>query len=349
MKKRLKLLVFSSILTVLFCSVAFGNQPALWEEFKSHFITQDGRVIDYYNGQISHSEGQGYGMLLSTMYNDKATFDKLWQWVKSNLGVRGDNLFAWKWGERVSGKWGVVDYNNATDGDILIAYALILADEKWPKNNYKSKGLQIVESLKNNLVINWEGGKFLLPGYYGFIKENGFVLNPSYFIFSAYRAFANVDDKATWDKIYKDSLVLLAKLPSSSLHLPADWIFLNGTTISLAPEKNPYFGYEAIRVLLYLPWEESPQFSKGLTEMLDIYKKLGYMPLWVDLANDSISMKPALAGFYAVYARAAERIGEKTLSEKLFKEAAEKLNYEKKDYYSFCLYLLAEKTRIYDK
>jgi len=124
--------------------------------------------------------------------------------------------------------------------------------------------------------------------------------------------------------------------------MPADWVMLDGKDVSICYERKPYFGYEAIRVFLYLSWEENPQFPEGLEKMLDIYNKLGFIPLWVDLANDSISLQNSPPGFYAVFARAAERIGEKMLSKKLFKEAGERLMYDKKDYYSFCLYLLAE-------
>ncbi|MBM4053312.1 MAG: endoglucanase [Planctomycetes bacterium] len=330
------------LLAMGMCKIVHGNQPSVWEEFKLNFVNKDGRVIDCYNGYVSHSEGQGYGMLLAVKYNDKAAFDKLWQWTQDNIAVRNDDLFAWKWGERTSGVWGVVDYNNATDGDILIASALLKADEQWPNNNYKNTALRIIKSVRENLAIEWNGCQLLLPGHHGFIRENRFIVNPSYIIFSAYRAFAKIDDEAFWQKVYKDSMLLVAKSCFGTLKMPADWVMLDGKDVSICYERKPYFGYEAIRVFLYLSWEENPQFPEGLEKMLDIYNKLGFIPLWVDLANDSISLQNSPPGFYAVFARAAERIGEKMLSKKLFKEAGERLMYDKKDYYSFCLYLLAE-------
>ena len=77
----------------------------LWQYFKDQFISDDGRVIDTQQQQISHSEGQGYGMLLAVKFNDQATFKKLWRWSQDNLQIRKDRLFAWKFGRHESGQW----------------------------------------------------------------------------------------------------------------------------------------------------------------------------------------------------------------------------------------------------
>ncbi len=338
MKRRLK--IFGCLTAVLFYSLAYGEDVSLWEKYKSTFISKDGRVIDYYQSQVSHSESQGYGMNLSVMYNDRAAFDSLWQWTKNNLKVRSDNLFAWQWGKRSNEQWGVIDYNNATDGDILIAYALLKASNKWHENNYKNEALKIIEDIKDKLSVNRDGYTFLLPSYYGFIKDGGLILNPSYLIFPAYRHFAQEHDRPFWEKIYKDSMYLLAKNCFGRLCLPADWIVLTDKRISIFTEKSALFGSEAIRVFLYLSSEKSPRFPRGVEKILDIYNTLGYIPLWVNLEQDSFSLEHAMAGYYAVYAFAAKRLGDEALSKRLFKEAQEKLKKEKNSYYSFSLYLL---------
>lgn len=337
----MRLRATSLLIVLFFYSLIYGEDLGLWEEYKSNFITKDGRVIDYSQNQISHSEGQGYGMQLAVIYNDKATFEKLWYWTKTNLKPRSDNLFAWQWGKRPNGEWNVIDYNNATDGDILIAYALLKADERWHDNNYKDEALKIIRDIRKNLAINWQDHTFLLPSYYGFVKENGFVLNPSYLILPAFRYFAQEDDKPFWEKIYKDSLYLISQTCFGKLCLPSDWIFLDNTRISVFTAKNSIFGSEAIRILLYLSFEKSPQFPKGVEKILDIYKRMGYLPLWIDLEKDSFSLYPSPAGYYAIYALVAKKLGDDALSKKLFKEAGEKLGSEKDGYYSFSLYLLA--------
>jgi len=341
-----KLIVTSFYLIMFFAQLAYGREQSLWKEYKSHFITHDGRVIDYYQGQIGHSEGQGYGMLLAVIYDDKNTFDRIWQWTKNNLQVRRDNLLAWCWGKRPNGEWDVIDYNNATDGDILVAFALLKVAKKWHDNHYQTEGLKIIKSIREKLALNWEDRIFLLPGYYGFTKNGSLQLNPSYLILPAYRCFAEVDKKNFWKKVHQNARFLLSRASFTSLHLPADWITLNKTGVSICTDKSHYFGYEAIRILLYLCWEERPQFPSGVKEIFKFYKKLHYIPLWVDLVNVSLSLRDAPAGFYAIYARVAQRIGEETLSKELFEKAKEKLLTEKDNYYSFTLYLLAESKEI---
>jgi endoglucanase len=323
-------------------TVAYAQDKDLWEQYKINFISEDGRITDYNQSLISHSEGQGYGMRLSVLYDDKTTFEKIWQWTKNNLKVRADNLFAWEWGKRPNGEWRVIDYNNATDGDILIAYSLLKASEKWHDIGYRSEAIRVIQDIRKNLCITWHGRIFLLPSYYGFNKENGFVVNPSYLILNAFRSFAKEDQKSFWENIYTDGLFLIEQSCFGKLCLPSDWVILTKDQVSIYMGNNPYFGSDAIRVLLHLSAEKTVRYPKGIGKIFDIYKQMGYLPLWTDLEKDSFSLYPAPAGYYAIYALVAKRLGDTVLSAKLLNEARKKLIDDKnKGYYSFSLYLLA--------
>ena len=96
--------------------------PSAWQAYKARFVTDQGRVVDTGNNEISHSEGQGYGMLIAVAAGDRATFDRIWGWTRANLMVRDDELIAWRWEPRK--RPGVADMNDASDGDILVAWAL---------------------------------------------------------------------------------------------------------------------------------------------------------------------------------------------------------------------------------
>ncbi len=319
----------------------FVQDPALWERYKSIFLQKDGRITDFHNGEISHSEGQGYSMLLAYSYGDKKTFDKIWAWTKSNLGVRHDNLFAWSWGKRANGKWQPKDLNTATDGDVLIAYALLKAGKKWKNQQYLDKGKEIVKTVRENLAVQWKENTLILPGYYGFVKNGGFVINPSYIILPAYRYFARVDDSSFWEKTVHDSASLCGKNRFGKKGLPADWVFVDQKGVSLYKDRKTYLGWEAIRSFLYQFWEKKPNFPKGLKYILRIYRHLDYIPRFIDLKKDSVSLESGPAGFYAIYGRAALISGDGALGKRLLEEAKEKLKHEKKNYYSFTLYLLA--------
>ena len=108
---------------------------AQWQAWKARFLTDQGRVVDTANGNMSHSEGQGYGMLLAVAANDRVAFERIWAWTRANLAVRADDLFAWRW--EPDKRPAVGDVNNATDGDMLIAWALTEASDFWGEPSYR--------------------------------------------------------------------------------------------------------------------------------------------------------------------------------------------------------------------
>ena len=78
---------------------------------------------------ISHSEGQGVGMLAAALFGDRAGFDNLAVWTAEKLTRAYDPLHSWRY--RPGDANPVSDPNNATDGDLLIALALFTAADRW--------------------------------------------------------------------------------------------------------------------------------------------------------------------------------------------------------------------------
>ncbi|HEX9078721.1 MAG TPA: glycosyl hydrolase family 8, partial [Desulfuromonadaceae bacterium] len=185
------------------------------------------------------------------------------------------------------------------------------------------------------------GRSYLLPSYYGFQRAGELVLNPSYQLFAAYRLFARVDDREFWNRICRDSLFLADAATFGKVKLPADWVVLDKKGIAPWKERVPLFGYEAIRVILHLSWEKKPVFPEGLKGLFALYRQKGRLPATIDLTSGAASAEEASAGFYAVCARAAARMGETNLSRQLWARALEKAATEKEQYYSTSLLLLA--------
>ena len=337
----------TSIYIVLFCLLPFtSNCPAspeeAWTDYKNKFISDDGRVVDFYQDSMSHSEGQGYGLLLSLMHDDQKTFDRLLMWSVDNLQVRRDALFAWAWGKRSNGSWAVIDYNNASDGDILIALALLNAAKKWNHKAYETLALKIIKEIRTLLVTRRNGASMILPGYYGFEKKPGLILNSGYLILPAFSRFARVDDSKFWGKIYTDGIMILEKARFSRFKLPPDWIFFQNGDLSVYTSKGTSFGYEAIRVPLYLIWDNNKELLKSFSDYLQFLEKSYYLPNWINLVDGSISVDEAPAGFHSVMGRCAAYLSKKALSQKLLNKAEEKIKHEPKDYFSHTLYLLSQ-------
>lgn len=314
-----------------------------WIYYKKTFISDDGRVIDLQNNSISHSEGQGFGMIISLLFDDRETFEKLWKWTKFNLQKRkGDSLLAWSWGKHISGKWTILDYNNATDGDILIAYALCLAGKKWDKEEYLNEAKAIIKDIRELLIVKRGNFHYLLPGYYGFLRDESIILNPSYYILPAYKAFADLDNKNFWEDFYSESLRFLNMVGFGEYRLPSDWIVLRDNNISIFYERTTTFGFEAIRIPLYAIMAEANKFLEKFRSFLELIERINYIPKDIDLKEGRISSKEGMAMHYLITSALAKKLGKTQLAEKLKNIGLKKLE-EEKNYFSYTLSLIVLK------
>jgi endoglucanase len=230
--------------------------PALWQAYKSHFITNEGRVVDTGNNDISHSEGQGYAMLLAVAANDRTMFDRVWGWTRANLMVRDDELIAWRWEPRK--RPGVADMNNASDGDILVAWALTEAAEFWGDLAYRTAARRIaVEVARKVVLFKTKVGAILLPAVTGFHADDrpdGPVVNLSYYVFPAFARLALVAPEVDWAGLTQTGLDVLDMTRTNTQALPPDWISLKDWKYAPAQGFPPQFSYNAVRVPLYLAW-----------------------------------------------------------------------------------------------
>lgn len=220
-----------------------------WTVYKNRFVDASGRVVDDGNGGISHSEGQGYGMLLAYFAGSRADFDAIWAFTQRELLLRNDGLSAWKWSPTSAPN--ITDLNNASDGDILIGYALALAGKGWQRPDYTQAATAIVKALSATVVL---GSSLLLPAASGFDtndRADGPVVNLSYWIFEAFPVFAELDPSGNWPAVSNYGLTLVQQMSSQDGTLPPDWLSLQARA---KPAKGfvPEFSYNAVRIPLYL-------------------------------------------------------------------------------------------------
>ena len=226
--------------------------PQAWASYKAKFLDPSGRIIDNGNGNISHSEGQGYGLLLAYLANSPADFEQIWYFTRTELLLRDDGLAAWKWDPATTPH--VADTNNASDGDLLIAYALALAGSAWDKKDYLSEAAHMAQAILSHVVVHAGGRTVLLPGAGGFgaaDREDGPVVNPSYWVYEALPVMALLAPSENWEKLKNDGLSLLHSMQFGPRRLPADWVSLHAKPTP-ATGFDAEFGYNAIRIPLYL-------------------------------------------------------------------------------------------------
>jgi len=228
-----------------------------WRVFLQACVTPDGRVIDTGNSNISHSEGQGYAMLVAEAMGDRRSFDRIWSWTKSSLQVRPDHLFAWKWEPHHSGRGGITDLNNASDADLFIAWALWRASERWKNEDYAREAKNILYDLKPSCFRETTQGFQLLPGAKGFLQEDGeAILNPSYYVFSAFRDLSDLILAEDFSKLTENGMALIEKARFGKFELSPDWVVATEKGFSLPEDSHlpAVFGYNAVRIPLYIGW-----------------------------------------------------------------------------------------------
>jgi len=268
-----------------------------WETFKRGFVEADGRVVDTGQGRISHSEGQGFAMLFAVHYGDRATFDQAWQWTQRNLQVRDDALMAWRWDPQR----GVTDRNNAADGDILVAWALTRAGEKWQQPDYSAAGKRIAQDIRKRLMRKVAHGLVLLPGLEGFDKAEGMTINLSYWVYPALGELGRVDAAPEWDELARSGTTILQYSYFGRWRLPPDWLKL-GERVAPAGPPPERFGYDAVRIPIYLLWSrrETDALMKPYRDFWGAFDGARVVPAWTNLMDDSVDSYGAAAGVRAV-------------------------------------------------
>jgi endo-1,4-beta-D-glucanase Y len=285
---------------------------AEWRAFRNRYVTAPGRVIDTANNGISHSEGQGYGMFFAVQFNDRASFDRLWGWTQHNLARRQDGLFAWRYDSRSN--FPVSDTNNATDGDIYIAWALAMAAERWGIPDYRAAATRMVEDILKCCVTEVGGRTILLPGTGGFRSAEGTVVNLSYYAFPALRALSRLVSDRRWARLERDGLEMIRDASLGRWRLPPDWLLLpqSGGPSVPAPAWPARFSWDALRVPLNLAWLQADH--ETIAAARRFWSDPGHRqrpPAWVDLRTGEMPPYAGHAGVRAVQALVGSRQGER--------------------------------------
>ncbi|MFH5926596.1 glycosyl hydrolase family 8 [Roseomonas xinghualingensis] len=278
-------------------SAVAATDTGEWSTYKARFLAPDGRVVDTGNDNQSHSEGQGWGLTLAEHHDDRAAFDRMLAWTRRNLRRETDHLHAWRW--RLDRQPAVQDTNNATDGDLFIASALLRGGRRWSDPALTEEGRAIARDVLRLLVRRAGGSVVLLPGARGFERRDHVVINPSYYSYPAIAILAEAVPDPAWLRVADDGLRLLRAARFGRWGLAPDWLAVARRDGRISPAEGwpARFSYDAVRVPLWLAWA-------GLSDEIAAEAPLNFwadpshrrIPAWVDLSTDVVAPYAAGAG-----------------------------------------------------
>jgi endoglucanase len=186
-------------------------------------------------------EAVGFGMLIFAYMADKTNFDGLYNFYKINCGSNAGGMMGWI---------GQCDGNSncsASDGDVDVAFSLIIASWQWPDGDYLEKAKSVITNLKK-VVTPCDDLLALQMGMTGTTVYNGCSgVDISYYNPAAFREFAkvigNAEDSALWVKLAEDTYTILNAGANATTGLVTD-----RQSVSGSPNGN--YGYDACRT----PW-----------------------------------------------------------------------------------------------
>jgi endo-1,4-beta-D-glucanase Y len=219
---------------------------------------------------ITISEAHGYGMKIFALMGDRAVFDRLNAFRLAHPSPTDGRLMAWfiRTPGQVPNVQGGERANSATDGDLDIAYALLLAYTQWGDQTYLTQAQTVIQAIRESNMHaapnirtklgdwharNWSNNT---PGSDPLLQSRTSDWRPSHF-----RAFARAmgtpgsEQHNYWNNAANMVHTMLASASNSTTGLMPDFVSRNPAL----PEPNPpvsgehnmdRFAYNACRV----PW-----------------------------------------------------------------------------------------------
>jgi endoglucanase len=238
-----------------------------YNQWKEHYIKKGCHPGEYYvwfelkGNKQCVSEGQGYGMIITVLMAGadpfaKNTYDGLYQYYKAHPGNHS-YLMAWAQGKNCKD----LDKSSATDGDMDIAYSLLLANKQWGSKgeiNYLQEAQYAIASIMEH-EVNPHTHSILLSDAIEYDSKDYDDTRSSDFMPANFKAFEIATHDHRWGKVIDINYKLFSYMQqtfSLDAGLIPDFIrHLNKKPAPAQPNylESPYDGYynyNACRV----PW-----------------------------------------------------------------------------------------------
>ncbi|MFF9425000.1 glycosyl hydrolase family 8 [Streptomyces sp. NPDC014746] len=188
------------------------------------------------------AEAQGYGMVITATMagadpDAKKIFDGLVKWTIDHPSSVNPNLLA---AEQDTACRSVNGGDGATDGDMDVAYGLLLADKQWGSTgtyNYKDLALKHIAAIKKD-EVNPTTKLLKLGDWSGSGDQYYYISRTSDWMVDHFRAFRAASGDTTWDSVRGAHQTQISRLQStyaSGTGLLPDFVVDTNTTPRPAP------------------------------------------------------------------------------------------------------------------
>ncbi|GHH81391.1 hypothetical protein GCM10018781_63950 [Kitasatospora indigofera] len=151
------------------------------------------------------AEAQGYGMVVTATMagadpNARTVFDGMVKYMLAHKSVNNANLLA---AEQDTSCKSVNGSDSATDGDLDVAYGLLLADKQWGSSgsyNYKDLAVKHINAIKAS-EVNPTTHLMLLGDWSASGDPQYWITRSSDFMLDHFRAFKAATGDGAWDTI----------------------------------------------------------------------------------------------------------------------------------------------------
>jgi endo-1,4-beta-D-glucanase Y len=218
------------------------------DRFLDRYLQPSGRIARLDQGGDTVSEGQAYGMLLAVALGDETRFGQIWDWTDEHL-QRADGLFAWRWDDGA-----IVDYQAATDADLLIAAALALGSRRFADAGLRTEAERVSDGILAHETARYGTMRVLIAGTWA---KRWRMVNASYLVTPAMSILYEVVPEWRWGTVAWTSRLLLSDMMDTSPHLPPDWAVVDESGVNPRAVPSPdgtsaRYSYDAGRVIVQL-------------------------------------------------------------------------------------------------
>ncbi|CAG0935328.1 Exoglucanase B [Thermoflexales bacterium] len=362
MQRLLRILLFVSLI-VTSCSLAVGgpvqatpsnpylypyNQPTsvtfnvndvtqAWTSWKGALVTANNaggggrlRVMGGVDSSSTVSEGQGYGILFASIFDDQTTLDGLWLFTRDYLDAQG--LMDW----HIGSPGQVIGSGAATDGDEDMALGMVNACVKVRKGAWSASphGLDYCAIATNliNAIYTHEidkpgsqplaglpnnAGDELLPGDMWNLARDypEGIVNLSYFAPGYYTVFGKfTNNLSVWQAVnarnYAITNLAQGKAGNCSKLVP-NWNQYDGDVqvVSWQPQNSGWWSWDAARfawrVAVDEAWYNTAEAQATMNEVGGFFSSVGINNVQAQYRLDGTSVDGYTGVFFVANAAAA--------------------------------------------